>query len=340
MTEVPVIRLDHLTDEQRKMYALEHNRSAEMSTWDMDTLMEELEVLSDFDLEALGFSEFLLEDEVEDIKDDEFNEDDYIPEEACSQLGDIYVLGKHRLMCGDSRNPEHVDALVNGEKVWLLLTDPPYNVAYEGQNGMTLENDDMSASAFRDFLSPALENAKDHMEAGACFYIWLADRFAYEVIGATKDIGWDFKQILIWKKSSLVLGGSMYQYIHEPCIFGWNDGACHWNSDRKQVTVFEFDKPKSNDLHPTMKPVELFAYLVKNSSRKDDLVLDLFAGSGTTIISCEQTNRRAAVMELAPKYVDVTVKRYLKFMGSAKECYLIRNGKRLELPQDFTSILD
>lgn len=340
MSEVPVIRLDHLNDQQRKMYALEHNRSAEMSTWDLDTLIEELDDLKDFDLSGLGFEEFLLDSEENgEVKDDDFDEKEYMPEKAYSQIGDIYVLGKHRFMCGDSTNPEHVNQLINGEKVWLLLTDPPYNVNYEGQNEMTLKNDDLSIDKFEDLLTKAFRNAKEHMEPGSCFYVWLADRFAYEVIGTMKEVGWEYKQILIWKKSQLVLGGSMYQYIHEPCLFGWNDGACHWMSDRKQVTVFEFDKPKSNDLHPTMKPVELFAYLMKNSSRKDELVLDLFGGSGTTIIAAEQTGRKAAVMELEPRYADVTVKRYLRLKGSAEDCYMIRNGEKQELPEDFTLIL-
>lgn len=340
MTEVPVIRLDHLNDQERKLYALEHNRSAEMSTWDMDALLEELEGLKDFDLNALGFEEFLIEPEEVKAKDDDFDESEFLTEKAVSQQGDIYVLGRHRLMCGDSRSKEMVDALLDGADINLFLTDPPYNVNYEGQDEMTLQNDNISIEGFDNLLTSAFENAKEHMVTGACFYVWLADRFAYEVIGSLKNVGWDYKQILIWKKSALVLGGSMYQYIHEPCLFGWNGGACHWTSDRKQVTVFEFDKPRSNDLHPTMKPVELFAYLIGNSSKKGETVLDLFAGSGTIIISCEQTDRAAYAMELDERYADVIVKRYLRYMGSKENCYLIRNGIKQELPQEFTSVFD
>lgn len=340
MTEVPVIRLDHLTDEQRRMYALEHNRSAEMSTWDMDQLIEELESLKEFDLSGLGFEEFLMEPEDITAKDDDFEESNYLTEKAYTQKGDIYVLGRHRLMCGDSRSKDAVNALLDGAEIDLLLTDPPYNVNYEGQDEMTIQNDNISLEGFDFLLTSAFENAKEHMKEGACFYVWLADRFAYEVIGSLKNVGWDYKQILIWKKSSLVLGGSMYQYIHEPCLFGWNGGACHWMSDRKQVTVFEFDKPRSNDLHPTMKPVELFAYLIGNSSRKGENVLDLFSGSGTIIISCEQTGRNAFAMELDERYTDVTVKRYIRYMGSSGGCYLIRNGQRMDLPEELKTILD
>ena len=205
---------------------------------------------------------------------------------------------------------------------------------------MKIENDDMPPEAFREFLTSALLPAKGVMEEGAPYFIWFADKRAYEVFGAVKDAGWEVKQMPIWKKNTLVLGRSYFQFIHEPCVFGWNGGSCKWYGDRKQTTVWEYDKPKTNDLHPTMKPVELFAYLIGLTSKKGDIVLDSFAGSGTIIIACEQMSRKARCVEKNTRYADVTVKRYLRFMGSAEGCYLIRNGEKMELPQEFISVLD
>jgi site-specific DNA-methyltransferase (adenine-specific) len=217
-------------------------------------------------------------------------------------------------MCGDATNPEDVAALMDEAEADLWLSDPPYNVAYEGSNGLTIENDNMSDSNFREFLRTAFDNVHEHMKPGASFYIFHADSEGYNFRGACHDIGLKVRQCLVWKKNSLVLGRQDYQWIHEPCLYGWKDGAAHnWYTDRSQTTVIEFDKPKRNDVHPTMKPVEMLIYLLKNSSERGNTVIDTFGGSGSTLIACEQTGRVCRTMELDPKYTDVIRKRWAEF---------------------------
>jgi len=331
-TEVPCIRLDHLTDEERKAYALAHNRSAELSTWDFDRLDEELaELKSEFDLSALGFDDLMPEEEIE-AKDDDFEIDDFVSEDFISKPGDVFKLGRHTLVCGDSTKEEDVKKLVGDNTIDLLLTDPPYNVDYEGEAGK-IENDKMDNDGFRNLLAKALMQADKYMRKGASWYIWFADKKAYWVHGAILDVGWEVRQMPIWKKNSLVLGRSNFQFIHEPCMYGWKEGAaCTFSEDRNHTTVWEFDRPTHNELHPTMKPIPLFDYLIGLSSKKDDNVLDLFAGSGTTMIACEQSNRTSFCMELDPRYVDVIVRRYVKYKGSAKDCTM--NGE--PLPAKYT----
>ena len=345
--EVPCIRLDHLTDEQRKAYALTHNRSAEMSSWDLDNLDEELKALeAQFDLSALGFEEFLSNEEEEDeeSKDDEFEVDDFIPEEPKTKPGDIYVLGNHRLICGDSSKEETLDALLGKEtKIDLLLTDPPYNVDYEGGTAEKLKiaDDNMNDDDYRYRLAACFKNADRFMKPGASFYIWFADKKSYWVHGAVLDTKWEIRQMPVWVKDTLVLGRNHYQFKDEPCYYGWKEGAASkFVDDRTLTTVWEFERPKRSLEHPTMKPVPLFSFILDNSSDKGDNVLDLFSGSGTTIISCEERGRRAFCVEKKPKYCDVDVKRYLRYTGSAEGCYLIRDGEKMELPQDFISVLD
>lgn len=352
MKEVPCIRLDHLTDEERKAYALAHNKTAEMSEWDFDLLDAELRELggAGFDMEAFGFEAGDTEDM--DAEEDEFEPE--IPEEPRTKTGDMYQLGAHRLICGDSTDPEVIQRLIGNLPADLLITDPPYNVAYEGKtkDRLTIQNDRFnSADAFRDFLRKAFEAASTGMRAGAAFYIWYASSEGYNFIGAAQDIGWKIRQQLIWVKNVMVLGRQDYHWQHEPCLYGWKDGAAHYFvDDRTQVTVYEDrpdiknmkkqelqemlenildgggfstvireDKPAASELHPTMKPIKLIARLVRNSSRKGECVLDVFGGSGSTMIACEQLGRINRTVELDPRYCDVIVDRWEKFTGQKAE---------------------
>lgn len=232
-----------------------------------------------------------------------------------AKIGDIWQLGNHRLMCGDSTNKNNVEKLMDNNKADLLLTDPPYNVDYEGKtkDSLKMKNDSMDDSNFKQFLIDAFSNANDVMKDGASFYIWHADSEGYNFRSACKDVSWKVRQCLIWNKNAMVMGRQDYQWKHEPCLYGWKDGASHnWYSDRKQTTILEFKKPLRNDLHPTMKPIDLFSYQIKNSSKNNDIVLDLFGGSGSTLIACEQLNRICYMMEFDPHYVDVIIYRWEK----------------------------
>lgn len=316
-TEVDCIRLDHLTDEERKAYTLAHNKLTMNTDFDFDILDDELASIEDIDMSDFGF-DLDFEDEEKEVVEDEFDVDANIPEEPKAKYGDIYQLGKHRLMCGDSTKEEDVKKLCNNNLVDLFLTDPPYNVDYTGKtaDALKINNDKMKDNEFRIFLKEAFKNADKVMKPGACFYIWHADSEGYNFRGACFDIGWKVRQCLIWRKNSLVIGRQDYQWQHEPCLYGWKEGASHlWASDRKQTTILDFDRPTRSAEHPTMKPIKLFEYQIKNNTKGNDIVLDLFMGSGTTIMACEQSNRIAYGMELDPKYVDVIIKRWEDFTG-------------------------
>ena len=321
MAEVPTVCLSHLSETQVKAYILADNKLALNAGWDNDMLRVELEDLkdSDFDLNLTGFSDdelkdILVEDPTE-VQEDNF--DGEPPEVAKSQLGDIWTLGEHRLMCGDSTSENDVKCLMQGELADLLITDPPYNVSYQGgtKDKLTILNDKQDSDSFRQFLRDAFSAADSVMKPGAVFYIWHADSEGYNFRGAVHDVGWTVRECLIWVKNSLVLGRQDYQWRHEPCLYGWKDGTHLWASDRKQTTVIEMDRPVRNGVHPTMKPVGLFDYQIKNNTRESDVVLDLFGGSGTTLIACEQNGRKSRLMELDPKYVDVIVNRWQKLTG-------------------------
>lgn len=319
LKEVPVVIADNLTEEQVKAYRLADNKTAEKAEWDFDLLTDELLSLQelDFDMEQFGFDFDFGEDE-EAVEDDNWEAD--VPEEPISKRGDIWVLGRHRLMCGDSTDAADVALLMDGNKADMLLTDPPYNVDYTGKASeletRKIENDKMEDSAFQDFLTSAFSNAAENMKAGGVFYIWHADSEGLNFRVACKRAGFQVRQCLIWNKNSMVMGRQDYQWKHEPCLYGWKDGASHlWASDRKQTTVLDFEKPQKNNLHPTMKPIKLFDYQIKNNTKGDDIVLDLFGGSGTTIMAAEQNGRRGFVMEYDPKFVDVIVDRWEQFTG-------------------------
>lgn len=312
---VPCIIADDLTDEQIKAFRLADNKVSEKAEWDFDMLNTELDDIIDFDMELFGFED-ALQDDAEEAVEDEFEVE--LPAEPKSKLGDIYQLGDNRLMCGDSTVLEDVEKLMGGAQADMLLTDPPYNVNYEGKtkDKLKIKNDKMGNDNFRQFLIDAFSNADMVMKPGAVFYIWHADSEGYNFRGACFDVGWKVRQCLIWNKNSMVMGRQDYQWKHEPCLYGWKDGAGHlWASDRKQTTIINFDKPTRNDKHPTMKPIQLFDYQVKNNTKGDDIVLDLFAGSGTTIMACEQNGRRGYCMEYDPKYVDVIIDRWETFTG-------------------------
>lgn len=333
--EVEVIILGHLTEEQKKAYRLIHNKLTMNSDFDFELLEQELKELTafDFNMEDFGFDT----SDFEDFKPQEIEEDNFDVEAAAEQItepitkeGDIWQLGNHRLMCGDSTNEEDVVNLMNGNKADLLLTDPPYNVAYEGgtKEKLTIDNDDMSDGDFLNFLCSAFLNADSVMREGAAFYIWHADSEGFNFRSACKQVGWDIRQCLIWAKNSLVLGRQDYQWKHEPCLYGWKSGAAHYFiNDRTQSTILEFNKPARNGEHPTMKPVDLFARIINNSSKKNELVLDLFGGSGTSIIASEQLNRNCYSMEYSPKYCDVIIKRWEELTGQKAE--LIKNIKEV-----------
>lgn len=316
MSEVPCIIADDLTDEQIKAFRLADNKVAEKAEWDFDLLNAELDDIIDLDMELFGFED-ALQDDAEEAVEDEFEVE--LPAEPKSKLGDIYQLGNNRLMCGDSTVLEDVEKLMGGEQADMLLTDPPYNVNYEGKtkDKLKIKNDKMDNDNFRQFLTDAFSNADMVMKPGAVFYIWHADSEGYNFRGACFDAGWTVRQCLIWNKNSMVMGRQDYQWKHEPCLYGWKEGAGHlWASDRKQTTVINFDKPTRNDMHPTMKPIPLFDYQIKNNTKGGDVVLDLFGGSGTTIMACEQNGRRGYSMEYDPRYVDVIVDRWEKFTGA------------------------
>ena len=321
-TEVPVIELTGLSEAQKRAYILADNKLALNAGWDIDLLAEELKELKDlnFDLELTGFSDNELADflteEVDGLTDEDAVPD--VPEEPKTKLGDIYQLGKHRLMCGDSCSLTDMEKLCDGQPVDMWLTDPPYNVAYEGKTkeALKIQNDSMGDDQFRQFLRDAYVTADLVMKAGAVFYIWHADSEGYNFRGAAHDAGWKVRQCLIWKKSTMVMGRQDYHWKHEPCLYGWKEGAGHlWATDRKQTTILEFDKPSRNGEHPTMKPVALFEYQMLNNTKGGDIVLDSFGGSGTTMLAAEKHGRYARLMELDPKYCDVIVKRWEDFTG-------------------------
>lgn len=310
---VPCIIADDLTDEQIAEFRLVDNKSAE-SEWDMEKLAEELFAL---DLSAFDFDWGLPETAMAEVTEDEAPEVDE-ESEPVTKLGDIWQLGRHRLMCGDSTSTECVQKLMGGAQADILLTDPPYGVDYTGKTkeALKIENDAKSDDEFIAFLQAAFEAADSVMKPGAVFYIWHADSKAYVFRMACQMIGWEVRQVLIWVKNAMVMGRQDYQWKHEPCLYGWKSGAGHlWASDRKQTTVLEFDRPTKNKEHPTMKPVALFDYQIKNNTKGGDIVLDLFAGSGTTVVACEQNGRNAYVMELDPRYCDVIVKRWENLTG-------------------------
>ncbi|MDY3563392.1 DNA modification methylase [Gemmata sp. JC673] len=327
LIEVPVHVARGLTPDQARAYRLADNQTASLATWDDGKLVQELAALqaADFDLGLTGFPE----DEVLRLltaPEPELRGDpDAVPEppaEPLTRPGDLWRLGRHRLLCGDATEPADLARLLPDGPADVLLTDPPYNVAYRGKTAdqLTIANDDMDPAAYRAFLTAALTAAKAHLRPGGAFYVWHADTAGLDVRMSCSQAGLQVRQCLVWVKSALVLGRQDYHWKHEPVLYGWIDGAAHtWLGDRAQTTVLEFDKPAKSPDHPTPKPTELFAYLLNNSCPPGGLVLDPFAGSGTALAAAEQTGRSATLLELDPRYCDVIVQRFESLTGQKAE---------------------
>lgn len=321
-TEVECVVVDL---DQKKEKALNIALNKISGDWDNDKLEELLAELkqTDIDMDITGFSFDEVDEILKDItgsKEDDFDLDQALDEieEPISKRGDVWVLGKNRLMCGDSTQKEDVIHLMNSQEADMLLTDPPYNVDYEGKTSeaLKIENDNMSETEFYNFLLDSFKNMFDSIKYGGSAYVFHADTEGLNFRNAFKSCGFKLAQCLVWVKNTFVMGRQDYQWRHEPILYGWKPGAGHYFVDnRKQSTVLEFDKPSRNAEHPTMKPVDLLVYLIKNSSKENDLILDLFGGSGSTLIAAEQTQRRCYTMELDPKYCDVIIKRWENLTG-------------------------
>ena len=340
ITEVPCVFADYLKEAQKKAYIIADNRMAMDAGWDEELLRVEIEALQAeaFDVSLTGFDpneiDDLFKENLKDgLHDDDFDIEAELKKPTFTKAGDVWTLGRHRLVCGDSTKKETYDILMDGKKANLVLTDPPYNVNYEGTAGK-IKNDHMANDAFYQFLLDAFTNMEAVMADDASIYVFHADTEGLNFRRAFADAGFYLSGCCIWKKNSLVLGRSPYQWIHEPVLFGWKKSGKHaWYAGRKETTVWEYDKPKKNAGHPTMKPIALLAYPIMNSSMTNALVLDPFGGSGSTLIACEQSERTCYTVELDEKYCDVIIKRYIEQAGSAESVTVFRDGVTLRFDE-------
>lgn len=363
-TEVTVSVVD-LTEAQEKALNVALNKIS--GTWDEEKLSELLQSLDDEMLGLTGFDDDelldLLPESADDIEEDEFDMDAEVEEEHVTQEGDVWILGPHKLICGDSTKTETIENLMHNEVADLYITDPPYNVAYEGGTGLTIQNDDMGDDEFLTFLRSSFQAAAAKLKEGGAFYIWHADTESINFRTAALQAGLTVKQGLVWVKNALVMGRSDYHWRHEPCLYGWKEGATHYFvNDRTQDTVIEDariryqnmtkqelkdtirdliasgadgtvireDKPSRSSEHPTMKPLKLMSRHIINSSRKGEIILDNFGGSGSTMMAAEQLGRKARTVELDPRYCDVIVKRYIRHVGGSEDVQLIRDGAAID----------
>ncbi len=333
--EIPCVLVDYLTEAQKKAYILADNRMAMDAGWDEELLKVELESLEGeaFDLSLTGFDEKELADlfkEDSEIQDDDYDLTAALEKASFVEKGDRWIVGRHVLYCGDATNEEDVNKLMEDKKANLILTDPPYGVSFCSSAGLKIQNDSLKNEDFYNFLLKAFKNMVTHVEAGASAYIFHADTESLNFRTAFVDAGFHLAGCCIWKKDSLVLGRSDYQWQHEPVLYGFlKNGKHNWYSDRKQTTIWEFAKPKRSENHPTSKPLDLLSYPIKNSSQENAIVIDTFGGSGSTLMACELTNRICYTMELDEKYASVILRRYVENGGNPEGVYCIRNGEKV-----------
>ena len=334
--QVPCVFVDHLTEAQKKAYILADNRFALDAGWDEDMLRVEMEALQgmDFDIALTGFDESEIADlrslDDGEAQEDDFDEDAALQAEPFVKAGDLWLLGKHRLLCADSTKPEDVKLLMDGKKANVCITDPPYACNYTGGTGMKIMNDNLKGEEFYQFLLSAFKNAYENLADGAAIYIFHSDAEKVNFYNAVVAAGFHYSTTCIWVKQSLVLGRFDYQMRHEPVIYAFKDTVKHkFYGDRKQTTVWEFDRPSKSKLHPTTKPLPLIAYPMKNSSLVNSVVLDLFGGSGSTLMAAEQMDRTAYLMELDPVYASAIVRRFVAYRGNTEDVHIIRDGQKL-----------
>lgn len=339
LEKVPCIKEEYLTETQKRAYILADNKLSLNAGWDNEMLAVELSELQDdnFDLGLTGFDLSEIEDlfdngSTDGVEDDDYDLDAALNKAAFVQRGDVWTVGRHKLMCGDATSEEDVNTLMGDKKANLIVTDPPYNVAFESSDGLSIKNDKMENNKFYEFLLAAFKNMASHLEKGGAAYVFHADTEGLNFRKAFIDAGFHLSGCCIWVKNSLVLGRSDYQWQHEPVLYGFlQNGKHYWskNAGRSQTTIWNFDKPKKNKNHPTSKPLDLLAYPIGNSSQENAIVIDTFGGSGSTLMTCEQTNRTCYMMELDEKYASVILRRYVEDTGDEDNVFVVRDGEKI-----------
>ena len=338
LEKVPCIKEEYLTETQKRAYILADNKLSLNAGWDNEMLAIELSELQNenFDLGLTGFDVSELEDLIgkdsSDVEDDDYDLDAALEKAAFVQRGDVWNVGRHKLMCGDATSSEDVNTLMEDKKANLIVTDPPYNVAFESSDGLSIKNDKMENTKFYEFLLAAFKNMADHLEKGGAAYVFHADTEGLNFRKAFIDAGFHLSGCCIWVKNSLVLGRSDYQWQHEPVLYGFlQNGKHYWSAKagRSQTTIWNFDKPKKNKNHPTSKPLDLLAYPIDNSSQENAIIIDTFGGSGSTLMTCEKTNRICYMMELDEKYASVILRRYVEDTGDEDGVFVIRDGEKI-----------
>ena len=336
-TTVPCVFAENLTDAQKRAYILADNQLALGAGWDEEMLSVELSDLQDesFDISLLGFDSDELEklmndDSGKNVEDDDFNLSAALEKASFVERGDIWTVGKHHLMCGDATSADDVNTLMGNKRANLIVTDPPYGVSFKASDGLTIENDSLKGGEFYNFLLSSFKNMADHLEKGGAAYVFHADTEGLNFRKAFIDAGFHLAGVCIWVKNSLVLGRSDYQWQHEPILYGFLQNGKHpWYADRKQTTIWNYDKPKRNKDHPTSKPLDLLGYPIQNSSQENAVILDTFGGSGSTLMACEKLNRICYMMELDPKYASVILRRYVEDTNDAWDVHVERNGEKI-----------